>query len=156
MIYQGRNDAGFVKDEIHVTTGLQLLRNVAVDTHFVRRGRIVRMAQVLATNPGCLGLGLEEDTAVLVSQGRELEVIGNGIVVLLDAHNCTSNTLYEIEPGEVFSIRDLRLHLLAPGKTPNRRGGDSIRPKPWSCTASTTATARHAAIPRRTGRGRGI
>jgi cyanophycinase len=116
MIYQGRNDAGFLKDEIHITTGLQLLRDVAIDTHFIARGRIVRMAQIIATNPGCIGLGLEEDTAVLVTKGSELEVLGNGIVVLLDGHNCTGNTIYEIEPGEVFSIRDLRLHLLAKGQ----------------------------------------
>ena len=116
MIYQGRNDAGFIKDEIHITTGLQLLRDVAIDTHFIARGRIVRMAQIIATNPGCLGLGLEEDTAVLVSRGRELEVIGNGMVVLLDGRECTGNTLARIQPGEVFSIRDLRLHLLAHGE----------------------------------------
>jgi len=116
MIYQGRNDAGFLKDEIHVTTGLQLLRDVAIDTHFIARGRIVRMAQIIATNPGCIGLGLEEDTAVLVTKGNELEVIGQGIAVLLDGHDCTGNTIYEIEPGEVFSIRDLRLHLLAKGQ----------------------------------------
>jgi cyanophycinase len=116
MIYQGRNDAGFLKDEIHITTGLQLLRDVAIDTHFIKRGRIVRMAQIIATNPGCIGLGLEEDTAVLVTKGRELEVIGNGIVVLLDGHECAGNTIYAIQPGEVFSIRDLRLHLLAKGQ----------------------------------------
>jgi cyanophycinase len=116
MIYQGRNDAGFVKDEIHITTGLQLLRDVAIDTHFIARGRIVRMAQIIATNPGCIGLGLEEDTAVLVTKGRELEVIGNGIVVLLDGHECTNNTISQVQPGEVFSIRDLRLHLLAKGQ----------------------------------------
>jgi cyanophycinase len=116
MIYQGRNDAGFLKDEIHITTGLQLLRDVAIDTHFVKRGRIVRMAQIIATNPGCVGLGLEEDTAVLITKGRELEVIGNGIVVLLDGHHCTGNTIYEVAPGEGFSIRDLRLHLLARGQ----------------------------------------
>jgi cyanophycinase len=117
MIYQGRNDAGFVKDEIHITTGLQFMRNVAIDTHFIARGRIVRMAQIIATNPGCIGLGLEEDTAVLITKGREIEVIGNGIVVLLDGHECTGNTIYQIEPGEVFSIRDLRLHLLARGQS---------------------------------------
>ncbi|WP_426492749.1 cyanophycinase [Hymenobacter sp. 102] len=116
MIYQGRNDAGFVKDEIHITTGLQLLRDVAVDTHFIARGRIVRMAQIIATNPGCIGLGLEEDTAALITKGNELEVVGNGIVVLLDGHDCTGNTIAEVQPGDVFSIRDLRLHLLAKGQ----------------------------------------
>ena len=128
MIYQGRNDAGFVKDEIHITTGLQLLRDVAVDTHFIARGRIVRMAQIIATNPGCIGLGLEEDTAVLITTGSELEVIGNGIVVLLDGHECTGNTIPEVKPGEVFSIRDLRLHLLAKGQRFRLPGFASNKP----------------------------
>ncbi|WP_303311963.1 cyanophycinase [Hymenobacter sp. BT730] len=116
MIYQGRNDAGYLKDEIHITSGLQLLRDVAIDTHFVARGRIVRMAQIIATNPGCIGLGLEEDTAVLISKGKEMEVLGSGIAVLLDGRHCTGNTIHEIKPGEVFSIRDLKIHLLASGQ----------------------------------------
>ena len=126
MIYQGRDNSGMRKDEIHVTTGLQFLHDVAIDTHFVARGRIIRMAQIIATNPGCIGLGLEEDTAVLISKGRELEVIGRGMAVLLDGHACTGNTIYEIAPGEVFSIRDLRLHLLAHGQhytLPEQPGG---------------------------------
>jgi len=128
MIYQGRNDAGFVKDEIHITTGLQLLRDVAIDTHFIARGRIVRMAQIIATNPGCIGLGLEEDTAVLITKGNELEVLGTGIVVLLDGHECTDNTIYQVQPGEVFSIRDLRLHLLAKGQRFTLPGFASTKP----------------------------
>ena len=128
MIYQGRNDAGFVKDEIHITTGLQLLRDVAIDTHFIARGRIVRMAQIIATNPGCIGLGLEEDTSVLITKGKELEVIGTGMVVLLDGHECTGNTIAEIAPGAVFSIRDLRLHLLAQGQRFTLPGFTSHQP----------------------------
>ncbi|ALW83787.1 cyanophycinase [Hymenobacter sedentarius] len=116
MIYQGRNDAGFRKDEIHLSAGLQLLPDVAIDTHFVTRGRIVRMAQIIAGNPGCLGIGLEEDTAVLVTDGRELEVLGNGVVVLVDGLDCTGNTLPQVKPGEVFSIRDLKVHLLSRGE----------------------------------------
>lgn len=113
MIYQGRNDAGFRKDEIHLSAGLQLLPDTAIDTHFVTRGRIVRMAQIIAADPGCLGIGLEDAAAVLVTAGRELEVLGNGMVVLVDGLDCTGNTLPHVRPGEVFSIRNLRVHLLA-------------------------------------------
>lgn len=115
MIYQGRNNAGMRKDEIHVTTGLSLLPGVAVDTHFVKRGRIVRMAQVIATNPGYIGLGLEEDTGVVVKQGRELEVIGSGLVTVVEGRECASN-IHQVEAGAVFSVRDLRLHLLGSGE----------------------------------------
>lgn len=116
MIYQGRNNAGMLKDEIHITTGLEFLHNVAIDTHFVARGRIVRMAQIIATNPSCIGLGLEEDTAVVVTQGRELEVIGSGLVVVLDGMGVTQTNIHEVDPGKPFSIRDLRMHLLSSGE----------------------------------------
>lgn len=116
MIYQGRNDAGMLKDEIHITTGLEFLHDVAIDTHFVARGRIVRMAQIIATNPACVGLGLEENTGVVITKGRELEVIGDGIVVIVDGMSCSSTNIHEIQPGEPFTIRDLRVHLLSRGE----------------------------------------
>ncbi|MCA8830819.1 cyanophycinase [Hymenobacter pini] len=116
MIFQGRNDAGMLKGEIHITTGLEFLHDVAVDTHFVARGRIVRMAQILATNPACVGLGLEEDTAVLVTGGREIEVLGSGLALVLDARESGATNIHEIAPNTPFSLRDLRLHLLASGE----------------------------------------
>jgi len=115
MIYRGRNNAGMRKDEIHITTGLQLLPGVAIDTHFIKRGRIVRMAQIIATNPGYVGLGLEEDTGVVVKNGRELEVIGSGLVTVLEGRESAGN-IHKIEAGDVFSVRDLRLHLLGSGE----------------------------------------
>jgi cyanophycinase len=116
MIYQGRNDAGMLKDEIHITTGLEFLHDVAIDTHFVARGRIVRMAQIIATNPACIGLGLEENTGVVIKKGRELEVIGEGIVVIVDGMRCSSTNIHEVAPGNPFTIRDLRVHMLAKGQ----------------------------------------
>jgi cyanophycinase len=116
MIYQGRNDAGMLKDEIHITTGLRFLHDVAIDTHFVARGRIVRMAQIIATNPGCIGLGLEEDTAVVVTQGREMEVIGSGVVTVVEGFAVTETNIHLIKPGEPFTIRNLGVHILSGGQ----------------------------------------
>ncbi|MCB2376446.1 cyanophycinase [Hymenobacter sp. BT635] len=116
MIYEGRNDAGMRKGEIAITTGLQFLHDVAIDTHFIARGRIVRMAQIIATNPTCLGVGLEEDTAVVVREGYKLEVIGSGIVTILEGSSCTATNIYDITPETPFSIRDLVLHFLAAGE----------------------------------------
>ncbi|WP_261990243.1 cyanophycinase [Hymenobacter sp. BT188] len=116
MIYQGLNDAGFRKGEISITTGLQFMHDVAIDTHFIARGRIARMAQIIATNPGCMGLGLEEDTAILVRNGYEFEVIGSGLVTVLEANEYTTNNIYEISPDTPFTIRNLRLHFLSAGE----------------------------------------
>jgi cyanophycinase len=116
MIYQGRDDSGMAKDEIHITAGLQFLHDVAIDTHFVARGRIIRIAQIIATNPGCIGLGLEEDTGVVVTNGQELEVIGSGVVTVVDGQNSTGTNIHLIRPGEIFTIRDLRVHILSAGE----------------------------------------
>jgi cyanophycinase len=75
MIYTGQSDGGFKKGDVYITTGLEFMRDVAIDTHFIARGRIWRMAQAIATNPQCIGIGLEEDTAILFSEGNHLEVV---------------------------------------------------------------------------------
>lgn len=116
MIYQARDNGGMNKDEIHVITGLQFLHDVAIDTHFVKRGRIIRMAQIIATNPGCLGLGLEEDTGVVITEGREIEVIGSGVVTVVEARTDTATNIHLVKPGTPFTIRDLHLHILSCGE----------------------------------------
>ncbi len=113
MIYEGETNKGMLKGDVRITTGLEFLKNVAIDTHFIQRGRIVRMAQCIATNPGCIGVGLEEDTAVLVTEGKYLEVIGSGLVTVVDGMGITRNTIFEIETGQPFSLCDLKVHLMA-------------------------------------------
>jgi cyanophycinase len=115
MIYEGGTQGGMIKGNIRITTGLEFLKNVAIDTHFIARGRIVRMAQAIATNPGCIGLGLEEDTAILVTEGRQIEVLGNGLITIVDGRDISHTNIYEISNDELFSISDMRVHLLARG-----------------------------------------
>ncbi|PRY02939.1 cyanophycinase [Pontibacter ummariensis] len=117
MIYKGEAQGGMLKDQMSATAGLDLLKNVAIDTHFIDRGRIIRMAQAVAQNPGCIGIGLEEDTAILVKKGMEVEVVGSGLVTILDGMNISSTNIYEIEAGDPFTIYDLKMHLLGNGKT---------------------------------------
>jgi cyanophycinase len=117
MIYQGKNGAGFIKGSVSITAGLELLNDVAVDTHFISRGRMVRMVQMIATNPTFIGLGLEEDTGVVVKKGNELEVIGSGLVVLVDGRSSTYTNIYEVEEGVPVTMRDLKVHMLGKGDT---------------------------------------
>jgi cyanophycinase len=115
MIYEGEMQGGMIKGDVRVTTGLEFLKDVAVDTHFITRGRMVRMAQAIATNPGCIGIGLEEDTAILVTEGCQVQVLGSGLVTVMDGMDISSTNIYEIGNGEPFSIRDLKVHLLRQG-----------------------------------------
>ena len=117
MIYEGQELSGMLKGDVKATTGLEFLKNVAIDTHFIARGRMIRMAHRLATNPGCLGIGLEEDTGIVVKAGRDAEVIGSGLIVVMDARGCTSTNIHEIGNGEPVTLRNLQVHLLGKGDT---------------------------------------
>lgn len=117
MIYAGDAQDGILKGQMSATAGLGLLQHLVIDTHFIERGRIIRMAQAVAQNPGCVGVGLESDTAILVTEGKKVEVIGSGLVTILDGMDISSTNIYEIAAGEPFTIYDLRMHLLGDGKT---------------------------------------
>ncbi|ARS34694.1 cyanophycinase [Pontibacter actiniarum] len=116
MIYEAMTQGGYIKGDVRVTTGLEFMKNVAFDTHFIQRGRLVRMAQCIVTNPGCIGIGLEEDTAVYVTEGREMEVLGSGLITVVDGMGMDCTDIYKITTGEPFSVRSLRIHLLSSGE----------------------------------------
>ncbi|QHL87357.1 cyanophycinase [Nibribacter ruber] len=112
MIYEGESDGGYIKGDVRMTTGLEFIKNVAIDTHFLTRGRIVRMTQAIATNPECIGIGLEEDTAILVVDGGHIEVVGSGLITIVDGMDMTETNIFEIENGQPFTAKGLRVHLL--------------------------------------------
>jgi cyanophycinase len=116
MIYAGNEEVQQVSGEIKVTTGLEFLKDVCVDTHFVHRSRFIRLAQVIATNPGCTGLGIEEDTAVIVTKGVESEVIGSGTVIRIEGFGMSEANMKDFTENKPFSVRDLKVDILAPGE----------------------------------------
>ncbi|RDC63487.1 cyanophycinase [Adhaeribacter pallidiroseus] len=116
MIYEGpTNGGGFLKGEVRITTGLEFLKDVAIDTHFIARGRMVRMTQAIATNPGCIGIGLEEDTGIIVRDGRNIEVIGSGLIVIVDGHLSTETNVHLVDTGAPVTMRNLLVHMLGAG-----------------------------------------
>ena len=84
MIYAGNEDVQELDSEIKLTTGLEFVKDVCIDTHFVHRRRFVRMAQVVVTNPTQFGVGIEEDTGVVIRNGLEMEVVGTGLVMVIE------------------------------------------------------------------------
>jgi cyanophycinase len=117
MIYAGNQEVQQIAGEVKVTTGLEFVKDVCVDTHFVDRGRVVRMAQVIATNPTCIGIGIEEDTAIVVRNGIEAEVVGSGVVIMMEGHNITKSNVVDFSSKDAISIRNLSTHFLSKGDT---------------------------------------
>lgn len=116
MIYAGVGRDEMIAGNVKITTGLEFLRDVCIDTHFVNRGRFVRMAQVIATNPAAIGIGIEENTALLVRNGTDAEVIGCGVVIMIDGKETSENNITKFNNDEVLSIRGLKVDILARGE----------------------------------------
>lgn len=119
MIYEGNAAVANLKGEVKITTGLGLLQNVIIDTHFDKRGRFNRLAQAVAAQPGAIGIGLGEDTGVIVSLGHELKAIGSGSVVIIDGKNIEYNNIADIAFGKPISVENIMVHLMSKGDVYN-------------------------------------
>lgn len=112
MIYHGKSDLAHLKGEVKITTGLAFVANVIIDSHFDKRGRFNRLAQAVASNPQCIGIGLGEDTGVVITKGNQLEVVGNGAVVIVDGRDIMHSNITDITEGSPISIEGLKVNIL--------------------------------------------
>ena len=115
MIYEGNAARAHLKGEVKMTTGLGFIGSVIVDSHFEKRGRFGRLAQAIATNPSCIGLGLGEDTGMLITEGNKMEAIGSGLVVIIDGHDILHSNIGDIPEGNPISIENLKVHFCEHG-----------------------------------------
>ncbi len=113
MIYQGSSQEALLKGEVKITSGLGLIDDVVIDTHFVQRGRIGRLFQAVVGNPKVLGIGLGEDTGLLIIDGRHMEAIGSGLVILVDGRHIQDTNLTAVELGQPISIKNLVVHVMS-------------------------------------------
>ncbi|MBN4051914.1 cyanophycinase [Cytophagaceae bacterium AH-315-L13] len=113
MIYQGSSKESLLKGSVQITGGFGFIKNVIVDTHFVKRGRIGRLIQACATNPSMLGIGLGEDTGLLITKGTKMEAIGSGLVILVDGKQIKNTNLTEIPIGSPVSIENVLVHVMS-------------------------------------------
>jgi cyanophycinase len=117
MIYAGNEEVQELGGQIKVAMGLEFLKDVCIDTHFVHRGRFVRMAQVVITNPTSIGIGIEEDTCILVKKGKEMQVLGTGLVVIIEGFKIAEANIREFADDKPITARNLTVHLLSDGNT---------------------------------------
>ncbi|OYU79212.1 MAG: cyanophycinase [Flavobacterium sp. BFFFF1] len=113
MIYQGSSSEALLKGEVKITSGLGLIDGVIIDTHFVQRGRIGRLFQAVVGNPKVLGIGLGEDTGLLIKNNSEMEAIGSGLVILVDGREIKDTNLTQVELGQPISINHLVTHVMS-------------------------------------------
>jgi cyanophycinase len=114
MLVKGTSGASSRVGDVRMAPGLGLLPNTIIDQHFAERGRIGRLIGAVSQNPRELGIGIDEDTAIVV-EGDEFRVIGSGAVYLVDASGATYSDVAEADSRTTLSIHDLKLHVLSSG-----------------------------------------
>ena len=103
------------KGLVELVAGFGLLQDIIVDQHFSERGRMGRLLTVYAANPGLLSIGLDEDTAVVIDRDGMLEVLGSGMVTIVNGRDAVSD-YYDRKVGEVLTVADSHLFVLGPGR----------------------------------------
>jgi cyanophycinase len=115
MVVSGSGEESFTAYGIEMAAGLGLLSGVIIDSHFAERGRIGRLLGCVAENPKNLGIGIDENTAIVVEPDRTLCVLGTGAIYIVDGSDISYTNVSEERAGRAVTIRDVRLHVLAHG-----------------------------------------
>ncbi len=115
MITSGDDDGAPKKCTLKMAPGLGLIQNVVIDMHFAQRGRIGRLLTAIAQNPTMLGIGIDEDTAIILRSDDTFEIIGSNAVTILDGIGCRHTNVSELKPDEILALTDITLHILPKG-----------------------------------------
>lgn len=114
MIVDGSEDKEPAAGAVRLAAGLSLISDVVIDQHFAQRGRLGRLLAAVAQNPYVLGIGIDENTAIVV-EGPEFEVIGSGTVSIIDGQHIAFTNVSEVSPQAALALAEVRLHVLSEG-----------------------------------------
>lgn len=115
MIVRGESTPHPHKNSVRLSPGLGFLKNIIIDQHFTERGRISRLITAVSYNPYNLGIGIDENTAIILNSEGVLEVYGQGGVTIVDGSRITYNEIAEVDDFQSFSVCGVQLHVLRDG-----------------------------------------
>ncbi|MBF2047387.1 MAG: cyanophycinase [Leptolyngbya sp. IPPAS B-1204] len=132
MIVRGESETSPRNDAVMLGAGMGFVSGMVVDQHFAQRGRLGRLLTALVLQPSIIGVGVDENTALIV-KGDEFEVLGEGAVTIVDESELTYKSAdfsvpvgavagwhrhsqqVATGPNQVMSVFDIKLHILAEG-----------------------------------------
>lgn len=115
MIGGGSSKESLIKGAVSMLKGMQLIPNLIIDSHFIQRGRFGRLAEAVAKFPVLIGVGLAEDTGMVIKNGQEFEIIGSGMVILFDPRDLRHNNEKILPAGTPMTLVNLKVHVLTNG-----------------------------------------
>ncbi|MBJ7441243.1 MAG: cyanophycinase [Sphingopyxis sp.] len=131
MLVKGSSRETHRIGDLHMAPGLGFVEGAIIDQHFAERGRIGRLLGAVAQNPRVIGIGIDENTAIVV-RDRMFQVIGVGAVYVVDAAHVTQSNIAKAHPDRTLSMHGVHLHVLSAGdhfdidsRTPSQRPSDA-------------------------------
>lgn len=115
MIVSGDSADTATRSAVSMAQGMGLVEGVVIDQHFAQRGRMNRLLAAVAQNPHLLGIGIDEDTAILVRPNGQCEVIGSQSVTILDGRQIRQTNVSDSMSSEPLAITNLTMHVLPTG-----------------------------------------
>lgn len=115
MVVEGKDDEAPRKCTLKMAPGMGLLEGVIIDQHFNQRGRIGRLLAAVAQNPNILGVGIDEDTAIIVNKKLEFRVEGSGVVTIVDGRDISFTNISEQHQDDPLAITNVKVHVLPKG-----------------------------------------
>ncbi len=106
-----------------MVAGFGLVPDMIIDQHFRQRDRIGRLLALVAANPSLLGVGIDEDTGILIDERGVMEVIGRQSITIVDGRRMVSD-IAEVKASGGISVSNASLHVLTAGRrflAPERR-----------------------------------
>ena len=128
MIVRGEPSSHPHKNAVRLSPGLGFLKNIIIDQHFSERGRISRLITAVSFNPYNLGIGIDENTAIILDGNGILEVYGQGSTTIVDGSQISFNEIAEVADNEAFSICGVQFHVLRDGLVYNYLDRHPIQP----------------------------
>ncbi|MEX0995419.1 MAG: cyanophycinase [Flavobacteriaceae bacterium] len=119
MIAGGSSKESFIKGATKMRQGLNLIPELIIDTHFIQRGRFGRLSEAVARFPNRIGIGLAEDTGLIIKNGTDMEVIGSGMVIVFDPGKLIHNNIAILKDSTPLTMTNLITHVLSAGDSYN-------------------------------------
>ncbi|KYC41283.1 cyanophycinase [Scytonema hofmannii PCC 7110] len=114
MIVEGDSETNPRMNIVDMGPGMGFLPGVVIDQHFSQRGRLGRLIAALAQQPAVLGFGIDENTAMIVTD-NQFEVVGEGCITVVDDSSVMHSNVDDILKDEPLAICGARLHILPHG-----------------------------------------
>ena len=115
LVTGGDEDSHVIGGSLRMAPGFGLISDVIFDQHFMERGRLGRLLGAVAQNPKNLGIGIDEQTAIVVERGNGFYVLGSGAVYVIDGSEVSYSNIAEEDLNKTLSIYDVRMHMLSQG-----------------------------------------